>query len=194
MHIKTITALRKVAAKFTLPQSDKTITGMFADHDNQQTQQMGLMYGPLGALMTMGAYKKYKHDTRVPEFDPDTKAYIGRAHTLPETEEAMNELHKRIVGSKWKASAPRIFEWMMAPRKDRIKQAIIKSIVDGDANLKGLTRGEIASIVFPRILKEDGKIVNSLGFRRYPVRGTFTSRPITHEDIEAYLKKKKDSK
>ena len=127
----------------------------------------------------------------LPDFDPRTGAYIGKSYIVPKQEKELQKLHKLVVGDTWEDRYPRMFRWLLAPRNQRIKQAIVKAIATGGADRSKLSTGELASLVFPRILKQDGSITSSLGvLRPYPIHYGFTERPITNKDIQKYIDNK----
>lgn len=204
MNNRVYKALRKSAAakpvKIGLAPSNTTITRMFADKENEDmaTMTASIGGGALGAALARGVVlssrgKNNKIDD-LPEFDPETGAYIGQAYELPKSEADMQRLHKALLGAEWQDGAPKIFRWLLGPKRDRIHDAIRDAILDKKVNTSGLSKGEIASLIFPHILKEDGNMVDSLGFWRMyttPVKTSKTlgARPITKEDIEEYLSK-----
>lgn len=202
--MKYTQALAKMAA-LGWKQDGTNITNRFADFDNEKLAQTaavaGLSQGGLvGALTGYGAGKAFTKGERpdveeLPDFDPETGAYIGKSYAVPDTEEDMQKLHQRITGTAWEASAPVWLEWMLKKRKERIRNAIIKVLKDGKGNTEGMSHGEIASLVFPHVYKNDGTVARNLGFwkwKEFPVKGVFKSRPISVADIQEYEKEQKD--
>lgn len=204
MPIKYTQVLAKMAA-LGWKQDGTNITNRFADLDNERLVQTTSIVGAsqaglVGAFAGYGAGKALTDDKRpdvekLPDFDPETGAYIGKSYAIPDTEEDMQKLHQRIVGTAWEASAPKCLEWLLSKRKERIRNAIVKALKSGKGNTKGMSHGEIASLVFPHVYKNDGTVARNLGFWRwkeFPVKGAFSSRPINMADIQEYEKKQKD--
>lgn len=204
MTMKYTEALAKLAA-LGWKADGTNITNRFADLDNERLVQ-SLTVAGAGASGLVGAMAGYGAGTAftsgkqpgvedLPDFDPETGAYIGKSYAVPDTEEAMQKLHQRITGEKWEVSAPKWLEWMLAERKERIRNSIRAALKDGKGNLKGLSHGEVASLVFPHVYKNDGTVARNLGFWRwkeFPVKGAFKSRPISMADIQKYEKEQKD--
>lgn len=201
--MKYTEALAKIAA-LGWKQDGTNITNRFADLDNERLSQTTAVVGAgqaglVGALAGYGAGKVLTGGKRpgveeLPDFDPETGAYIGKSYAVPDTEEAMQKLHQRITGTAWEASAPKCLEWLLSKRKDRIRNSIVKALKAGNGNTKGMSSGEIASLVFPHVYKNDGTVARNLGFWRwkeFPVKGAFSSRPISLADIKEYEKKQK---
>ena len=158
------------------------ITNRFADLENERTRQIGAMGGIAGALMTAGAHGKSAPVAKdIPQYDPESCAYIGKSYEVPTSEEDLQKLHKRLLGDEWEDKSPKLFRWMLADRKERIRTALRKALLKSKANVKGMSEGEIASLAFPYILKKDGTVVKNLGLWRaheYPVKGVFKAEPL----------------
>lgn len=176
----------KLAALGWDTESDN-ITNKFVDYENDQMAKgMGALQGPLGyATMKLINGNKNKHVEDLPKYDPKTQAYIGRSYKVPDTMDGLQALHELIVGEKWERSAPRIFEIFMKSRKDRVRDSIRDHIYKGKADVSKLSEGELASLVFPYILKQDGSIHKRLSmFKPYPISYGFNHRPINKKDLE----------
>lgn len=198
MDIRIYNALRKIAS-LGLPVDEENITDKFADFYNQRTAQaVGAFGGVAGGLLGLGlASGKRRAKEKLPDFDPETGGYIGKAYKIPEDDEQfMQKLHRRIVGEDWNPSAPPWLDWLVGSRAERMRNAIRNSLKAGEGNTKGLSDAEIASIVFPYVLKKDKSVVRNLGFwHEFPIIEGMKSRGITNADIQKYLdnhKKKED--
>lgn len=207
-NTKKIAVLRKLAA-LGWQQDGTNITNRFADLDNERLRHSMIIAGATaagggavdamlghgsGQVLTSGKQLGVEELT---DFDPETGAYIGKSYAIPHAEKDMQKLHQRITGAPWRVSAPKWLEWLLAERKERIRQSIIATLKAGKGNTKGMSNGEIASLVFPNVYKNDGTVARNLGvwrWRDFPVKGIFKARPISMTDIQEYEKTKKQEK
>ena len=168
------------------------ITDRFADlHTKNMIMSGAAMGGALGGAITytaaagLGNGYKYKNTVEdIPMWEPKSNAYIGRAYKVPTSMESLQALHKMIVGKPWKRSAPRIFEWLMDSREERLKKSIRNAVLDGKADTSKLSDGELASLMFPYVTKKDRSVEKYLSiFRPYPIADGFIPRGLTKKDL-----------
>lgn len=186
----------KRAAEGWAPDAGVTITQRFADYSKNQLYQTGALNGLAGALAAGAASAAAAHGEQepdLPEFDPETGAYIGQAYKVPDTEDEIGRLYAKLLGKEWSPSAPRFLEWLLAKRPERIRLALVNALKKDPSLGDALSRGELASLVFPNILKNDGSISKILSIGHpYPTKGAFGNRPITKQDIDKYLAEHED--
>lgn len=182
--------LYKIAALGWKP-TNYNITDSFAKlHARNMVNTGGIMGGAVGyglaSLATYGSLGDYpKNAEKIPEYEPKSDSYIGRAYQVPTSMESLQALHKLIVGKRWERSAPRIFEWMLDSREERLKKSIREAIRKGKADTSKLSDGELASLVFPYILKKDRSTDKYLSILRpYPIADTLIPRGLNSKDIE----------